>query len=76
MDSFNVWYLLAPTVLKDVSPHARIMQEEVFGPVLPIVTVIDVNEAIHFINDREKPLALYIFSSDKKVIFKAVDNTV
>lgn len=61
------WSLLAPTVLKDVLPHARIMQEEIFGPVLPIITVSDVNEAIRFINDREKPLALYIFSSDNKV---------
>lgn len=69
-------FLLAPTVLKDVLPHARIMQEEVFGPVLPIVTVSDVNEAIRFINDREKPLALYIFSSDKKVFFSVADNIV
>lgn len=70
------WFLPAPTVLKDVLPHARIMQEEIFGPVLPIITVSDVNEAIRFINDREKPLALYIFSSDKKVFLEAADNIV
>ncbi|KAI5098864.1 fatty aldehyde dehydrogenase isoform X2, partial [Silurus meridionalis] len=66
---------IAPTVLKDVLPHARIMQEEIFGPVLPIVTVNDVNEAIRFINEREKPLALYVFSSDKKVIKRMLGET-
>lgn len=59
--------LKAPTVLKDVPPHSRLMQEEIFGPVLPIVTVSDMDNAITFINEREKPLALYIFCSDKKV---------
>lgn len=57
----------APTVLKDVPPHSRLMQEEIFGPLLPIVTVSDMDDAIHFISEREKPLALYIFCSDKKV---------
>lgn len=59
----------APTVLRDVLPHYRIMQEEIFGPVLPIITVNDLSEAINFINKKEKPLALYVFSSDKKVLF-------
>ncbi|XP_064831391.1 aldehyde dehydrogenase family 3 member A2-like isoform X2 [Oncorhynchus masou masou] len=59
---------IAPTVVKDVPPQARLMQEEIFGPLLPIVTVSDIDEAIHFINEREKPLALYVFSSNKKVI--------
>lgn len=57
----------APTVLKDVPPLSRLMQEEIFGPLLPIVTVSDMDDAINFINEREKPLALYIFCSDKKV---------
>uniref|UniRef100_A0AAY5F2F0 Aldehyde dehydrogenase domain-containing protein n=1 Tax=Electrophorus electricus TaxID=8005 RepID=A0AAY5F2F0_ELEEL len=59
---------ITPTILKDVLPHARIMQEEIFGPVLPIVTAGDVNEVIRFINERPKPLALYVFSSNKKVL--------
>ena len=54
-------------MLKDVPPHSRLMQEEIFGPLLPIVTVSDMDDAIQFINEREKPLALYIFCSDKKV---------
>ena len=43
------------------------MQEEIFGLVLPIVTVSDMDEAIRFVNEREKLLALYIFCSDKLV---------
>lgn len=60
-------FSLAPTVLRDVLPHFKIMQEEIFGPLLPITTVDNLSEAINFINKREKPLALYVFSSDKKV---------
>lgn len=45
------------------------MQEEIFGPLLPIVTVNGLSEAINFISAREKPLALYVFSADKTVFF-------
>nr|WP_202527213.1 aldehyde dehydrogenase family protein [Streptomyces sp. SID486] len=53
---------LAPTVLADVDPGSPVMREEIFGPILPIVTVPGLDEAIRFINDRDKPLALYVFS--------------
>jgi aldehyde dehydrogenase (NAD+) len=53
---------IAPTVLADVDPDAPVMREEIFGPVLPIVTVPGLDEAIEFINDRDKPLALYAFT--------------
>ncbi|MEV0184986.1 aldehyde dehydrogenase family protein [Streptomyces sp. NPDC050625] len=53
---------LAPTVLADVDPKSPVMQEEIFGPILPIVTVAGLDEAIGFINDRDKPLALYVFT--------------
>ena len=43
------------------------MKEEIFGPLLPIITVSGVDEAIQFINEREKPLVLYVFSNDNKV---------
>ncbi|MEU2541738.1 aldehyde dehydrogenase family protein [Streptomyces iakyrus] len=56
---------IAPTVLADVSPDAPVMREEIFGPILPIVTVPGVDEAIDFINDRDKPLALYVFSESE-----------
>ncbi|MFD4542639.1 aldehyde dehydrogenase family protein [Streptomyces bauhiniae] len=53
---------IAPTVLADVAPEAPVMQEEIFGPILPIVTVPDLDAAVDFINDRDKPLALYVFT--------------
>ncbi|MET7687674.1 aldehyde dehydrogenase family protein [Streptomyces sp. NPDC005483] len=53
---------IAPTVLADVDPKAPVMQEEIFGPILPIVTVPGLDAAIDFINDRDKPLALYVFT--------------
>ncbi|MEU9187158.1 aldehyde dehydrogenase family protein [Streptomyces sp. NPDC048484] len=53
---------IAPTVLADVDPEAPVMREEIFGPLLPIVTVPGLDEAIDFINDRDKPLALYAFT--------------
>ncbi|MFJ4081417.1 aldehyde dehydrogenase family protein [Streptomyces iakyrus] len=56
---------IAPTVLADVAPDAPVMREEIFGPILPIVTVPGVDEAIDFINDRDKPLALYVFSESE-----------
>uniref|UniRef100_A0AAQ5X2S3 Aldehyde dehydrogenase n=1 Tax=Amphiprion ocellaris TaxID=80972 RepID=A0AAQ5X2S3_AMPOC len=66
---------IAPTVLRDVKPEANVMQEEIFGPVLPILTVSGLDEAIKFINKREKPLALYVFSPDEKLINKVRDET-
>ncbi|XP_018326276.1 aldehyde dehydrogenase, dimeric NADP-preferring [Agrilus planipennis] len=58
---------IEPTVLVNVHPNDPIMQEEIFGPILPILTVNDVSEAVNFINSRERPLALYIFTKNKKV---------
>ncbi|XP_044142126.1 aldehyde dehydrogenase family 3 member A2 isoform X1 [Bufo gargarizans] len=66
---------IAPTVLTDVKPEAKIMQEEIFGPLLPIINVNDVDEAIQFINRGEKPLALYAFSNNKKIIKKIISQT-
>ncbi|EHH24604.1 hypothetical protein EGK_08287, partial [Macaca mulatta] len=66
---------IAPTILTDVDPQSPVMQEEIFGPVLPIVCVRSLEEAIQFINQREKPLALYVFSSNDKVIKKMIAET-
>ncbi|QNP76083.1 aldehyde dehydrogenase family protein [Streptomyces roseirectus] len=52
---------IAPTVLADVSPESAVMREEIFGPVLPIVRVPDLDAAISFITGRDKPLAVYAF---------------
>ncbi|WP_460067871.1 aldehyde dehydrogenase family protein [Streptomyces sp. YKOK-I1] len=56
---------LAPTVLADVSPDAPVMREEIFGPLLPIVRVPDLDAAIAFITARDKPLALYGFTASR-----------
>ncbi|XP_066189572.1 aldehyde dehydrogenase family 3 member A2-like [Sylvia atricapilla] len=66
---------IAPTILTDVSPESKVMEEEIFGPVLPIVTVKSVEEAIEFINLREKPLALYVFSNKKQLITRVIAET-
>ncbi|MEU1196506.1 aldehyde dehydrogenase family protein [Streptomyces sp. NPDC005813] len=61
-DSDRETKYIAPTVLADVDPKSPVMREEIFGPILPIVTVADLDEAIGFVNDRDKPLALYVFT--------------
>ncbi|XP_035732764.1 aldehyde dehydrogenase, dimeric NADP-preferring-like isoform X1 [Vespa mandarinia] len=58
---------ISPTILIDVKPTDKIMQDEIFGPLLPIINVDNAYEAIRFINSRENPLVLYIFSKDKGV---------
>ena len=57
---------IAPTVLVDVNENSPVMQEEIFGPVLPVISVADVEEAINFVKERPRPLALYLFTSDKE----------
>lgn len=57
----------APTVLVDVQETEPVMQEEIFGPILPIMNVRSLDEAIDFINRREKPLSLYAFSKSNQV---------
>lgn len=56
---------IAPTVLRNVRADAPIMEEEIFGPILPVVTVDGVGEAISFVNRRDKPLALYVFTESR-----------
>ncbi|HEV7812175.1 MAG TPA: aldehyde dehydrogenase family protein [Leifsonia sp.] len=58
---------LAPTVLKDVPRDAPVMREEIFGPILPIVTVSGLDDAISVITSGDKPLALYVFSESARV---------
>ncbi|MGM9973605.1 MAG: aldehyde dehydrogenase [Clostridiaceae bacterium] len=55
---------IAPTVLTDAAVDSEVMTEEIFGPILPIIEYSTLEEAIGFINSREKPLALYFFTKD------------
>ncbi|XP_068725060.1 aldehyde dehydrogenase, dimeric NADP-preferring-like [Montipora capricornis] len=66
---------IAPTILTSVKPTDPIMEDEIFGPLLPIIDVDSLEEAIDFINAREKPLALYIFSNDQSKIQKMMNST-
>lgn len=59
---------IAPTVMDNVTWDDAVMQEEIFGPVLPVMAYDDIEDVIRTVNEREKPLALYIFSEDKKRI--------
>ena len=56
---------IAPTVLDGVTPEDPVMQEEIFGPILPVLTVDSLDQAIAFVRARPRPLALYLFTSDR-----------
>jgi aldehyde dehydrogenase (NAD+) len=56
---------ISPVILSNVSPQSKIMEEEIFGPLLPIITFKNNSEVVQLINSKPKPLALYIFSNDK-----------
>jgi aldehyde dehydrogenase (NAD+) len=66
---------IAPTLLDPVSLEAPVMQEEIFGPILPVITYTDIEEAIAIINQRPKPLALYLFSQNKKLQERVLQET-
>ena len=57
-----------PTILKISHQQCKMMQEEIFGPILPVMTYKSLNEVIHYINQNPKPLSLYLFANDQKVI--------
>ncbi|MEH2151212.1 aldehyde dehydrogenase [Nostoc sp.] len=58
---------IAPTLIDNVSLDDSVMQEEIFGPILPVIEYTDIAEAIALINSRPKPLALYLFSQNKNL---------
>ena len=57
--------IIEPTLLRNVKADAQVMQDEIFGPLLPLFTFTSRDEAVDFINRREKPLALYYFGSER-----------
>ncbi|MEM9568471.1 MAG: aldehyde dehydrogenase [Cyanobacteria bacterium P01_E01_bin.34] len=66
---------IAPTVLDNVSWDEAVMQEEIFGPILPVLTYDSLDEAIAKINERPKPLALYVFSNSSDVQERVLSST-
>ena len=66
---------LSPTLISNVLKEASLLREEIFGPILPVLTFKTVDEVLNIINNKEKPLALYIFSKNKRFIKQIINNT-
>lgn len=66
---------IAPTVLDNVAQDSKILEEEIFGPLLPVMTYTNLDEVISYINAKPKPLALYIYSSNNSNIDKVLTET-
>ncbi len=64
------------SLVVDPAPDLRVMQEEIFGPILPVVPYDDVDEAVASINAGERPLGLYVFGEDQAVIDSVLENTL
>jgi aldehyde dehydrogenase (NAD+) len=67
--------VIAPTLIENISLNSSLMQEEIFGPLLPIITYKEKEEVIDLIQSKEKPLALYVYSKSKKNIDFFLSNT-
>ena len=66
---------IAPTILKNVKEDDAVMQEEIFGPILPVISVPSVESAIGFVNRHAKPLALYVFAGDEAAQDRVLSGT-
>ncbi|KAF9583043.1 aldehyde dehydrogenase 3, member A2, partial [Lunasporangiospora selenospora] len=66
---------IAPTVITNVERDDKLMEDELFGPLLPTIRISDMDDAIEYINSRDDPLSLYVFSSNKKLVKKVLDST-
>jgi len=64
-----------PTMLTGVTPQMKILQEEIFAPILPVMTYDNIDQAIGYIEARDKPLALYVFSGDEANVDKVLKRT-
>ncbi len=64
-----------PTLLTGITPDMQIMQEEIFGPVVPVLTYNSIDEVISYIADRPKPLALYVYSNNQSNVDKVLSRT-
>lgn len=65
-----------PTVVVDPDPHAEILREEIFGPILPVITVDSVDEAIAHVRRGGRPLASYLFSENRREERRIIDEVV
>lgn len=67
---------LPPTLILKATDAMRVMQDEIFGPLLPVVTYRTLDEAIAYVNERDRPLALYLFADDNRQCERVLDNTM
>jgi coniferyl-aldehyde dehydrogenase len=66
----------APAIVLDPSPSSAMMREEIFGPILPVVSYRTLDEAIAFVNERPRPLSLYVFTNDRGIERRVLGSTV
>jgi len=64
-----------PTILRDVNFQSRVMQDEIFGPIIPVVPIDSFDAALEYVNSKPHPLALYIFTGDSKLKHKIINST-
>ncbi len=67
---------ISPTLVKSVNEDMVIMQEEIFGPLFPIMPYQSIDEVIDYINRHERPLALYVFSNNQRFLNRVIENTI
>ncbi|MCA9630689.1 MAG: aldehyde dehydrogenase family protein [Myxococcales bacterium] len=66
---------ISPTILRGITGDEPVMADEIFGPILPVIKVSNLDQAIRFVNQRPKPLALYVFTRDKQNADRVVERT-
>lgn len=66
---------ISPTILTNIKENSKILEEEIFGPILPVYEFEDITEVIEYVNSKERPLALYYFSEDKNKIETVLSST-
>jgi aldehyde dehydrogenase (NAD+) len=74
-ESIESQCFIAPTILTEINPNSEIMQQEIFGPVLPVLEFSEIDRVIASINSNPKPLALYVFSKQKQFTDKVIQQT-
>ena len=74
-DCIDSQHFVPPTILTEINPGSEIMQQEIFGPVLPVLEFSDIDKVIATINSNPKPLALYVFSKQKQFANMVIEKT-
>ncbi|MDF2593550.1 MAG: aldehyde dehydrogenase [Clostridia bacterium] len=66
---------MAPAIMNNISWQDKVMEDEIFGPILPILDFEDIEEVIKTVNGRHKPLALYVFAEDRAIWQRVIEKT-